>query len=1042
MRWDTGAVIPGTEGITPGPGVQLDHRQLEYAKLGGWNPGEAMDLTGANFEASDLTHALLFSSTLTNANLTGANLTNATLSESALTNANLTGANLTDAYLNSSTLTDANLTGANVTGTSLYDATSRGFTAAQLYSTQSYQAKNLSAIELWGNDLAGWDFREQNLTNADLDSSTFTSANLTGANVTGTNFSGTTFSGTTSLGFTAAQLYSTQSYHAKNLSGIRLSWNNLAGWNFREQNLTNADLQESTLTNGNLTGANLTNANLYSSALTNANLTGANLENANLVNAAGLTSAQFSPESVYSQWTQFPDEFSPVALGLTYRPSLPGDFDANDSLDIADIEMLQQKISGNSAQWWLPNAMFDLNNDSSITRDDVTVWVKDLKYTYFGDANLDGEFDSDDFVQVFQAGKYERGWVDEYGNSEGETAFWSEGDWNTDGVFDSGDFVTAFVDGGYEQGPRTDVATVPEPRAAVLILAGACLFLLRVRANWRRLPLLLTLLLMPFCNVHAQIYRWDNGQLIPGTEGITPGPGVELDHRELEYASFGSSPGIDLTGANFESSNLTRSQLYYSTLTDANLTGANLTNAILTDATLTNANLTGAVVTWADLSCTTSHGFTAAQLYSTQSYQGKDLSGIQFWNDDLTGWDFSGQNLYWAGLSDSILTESDLTGANLTNAYLDRSTLTQADLSGAVVTGASFSGAIGFTSEQLYSTFNYKTKDLREVRLGGSPKFPFGLDISGWDLSGQDLTGAWFGGSDLTDTRFAGAVVTSARFPFTTGIFDKGLSKEQLYSTVSYERRNLRGIWLNFNDLTGWDMSGQDLTEAALNSSTLIDVNLSNSTLTNANLTGTNLKNSYLRNVTGLSSSTVDAATSYNQWTVFPLGFDPVLQGLTLVTSPTGDLDADDALDADDVDMLADKISIRGVRPWWLPDAAFDMNGDSIVSVADHWAWVKDLKRTWFGDGDLNGEFNSNDFVQVFQEGKYETAESASWSEGDWNGDGLFDSADFITAFQDGGYEQGPRTDVAAVPEPTGAALLLLGLAGLMRRRRTAQDLA
>ena len=28
----------------------------------------------------------------------------------------------------------------------------------------------------------------------------------------------------------------------------------------------------------------------------------------------------------------------------------------------------------------------------------------------------------------------------------------------------------------------------------------------------------------------ADIYRWDNGQVIPGTEGITPGPGVQLDH--------------------------------------------------------------------------------------------------------------------------------------------------------------------------------------------------------------------------------------------------------------------------------------------------------------------------------------------------------------------------------------------------------------------------------------------------------------------------------------------------------------------------------
>ena len=98
-----------------------------------------------------------------------------------------------------------------------------------------------------------------------------------------------------------------------------------------------------------------------------------------------------------------------------------------------------------------------------------------------------------------------------------------------------------------------------------------------------------------------------------------------------------------------------------------------------------------------------------------------------------------------------------------------------------------------------------------------------------------------------------------------------------------------------------------------------------------------------------------------------------------MVMSPTGDLDADDASTADDVDMLANRIGGRWNRNCrWLPDAAFDMNGDGRVTVEDHRAWVKDLKHTWFGDADLNGEFNSGDFVQVFQAGKYEQG----WIEG------------------------------------------------------------
>ena len=165
------------------------------------------------------------------------------------------------------------------------------------------------------------------------------------------------------------------------------------------------------------------------------------------------------------------------------------------------------------------------------------------------------------------------------------------------------------------------------------------------------------------------------------------------------------------------------------------------------------------------------------------------------------------------------------------------------------------------------------------------------------------------------------------------------------------------------------------------------------------------------------------------------------------MTSLTGDLDASDALDAADVDMLASQIGNRMIGiAGGCPFAAFDMNGDGGVSEEDHRAWVKDLKRTWFGDADLDGEFNSADFVQVFQTGKYEKGwldewgrrgELASWSEGDWNGDGLFNSADFITAFQDGGYEQGPRTDVAAVPEPAAWALLVIGLVLWLFGRRT-----
>ena len=50
------------------------------------------------------------------------------------------------------------------------------------------------------------------------------------------------------------------------------------------------------------------------------------------------------------------------------------------------------------------------------------------------------------------------------------------------------------------------------------------------------------------------------------------------------------------------------------------------------------------------------------------------------------------------------------------------------------------------------------------------------------------------------------------------------------------------------------------------------------------------------------------------------------------------------------------------------------------------------------------------------------------WGTGDWNADAELDSTDLVVAFQKGGYEQGPRAAVRAVPEPSTAALVAVGV--------------
>ena len=131
---------------------------------------------------------------------------------------------------------------------------------------------------------------------------------------------------------------------------------------------------------------------------------------------------------------------------------MPGDFDNNLILDVDDIDMLTAGIREG-----VDNHRFDVDDSGLIDDADRQHWIEALKNTYFGDANLDGEFNSTDFVVVFQAAEYED-------NVEGNST-WATGDWDGDGEFTSSDFVKAFTNSCYENsclGPR--VATVvPEP---------------------------------------------------------------------------------------------------------------------------------------------------------------------------------------------------------------------------------------------------------------------------------------------------------------------------------------------------------------------------------------------------------------------------------------------------------------------------------------------------------------------------------------------------------------------------------------------------
>ena len=127
--------------------------------------------------------------------------------------------------------------------------------------------------------------------------------------------------------------------------------------------------------------------------------------------------------------------------------SIVGDVDDNGLVDHRDIDQLCLAVNLGGGE-----AVFDLDRNGVVQQEDVRFLVQNILGTSVGDANLDGVFNSSDFVQVFISGQYEDGIPRNSG--------WATGDWNCDGEFSSTDFVVAFRDGDYINDARSIGARV------------------------------------------------------------------------------------------------------------------------------------------------------------------------------------------------------------------------------------------------------------------------------------------------------------------------------------------------------------------------------------------------------------------------------------------------------------------------------------------------------------------------------------------------------------------------------------------------------
>ncbi len=134
---------------------------------------------------------------------------------------------------------------------------------------------------------------------------------------------------------------------------------------------------------------------------------------------------------------------------------------------------------------------------------------------------------------------------------------------------------------------------------------------------------------------------------------------------------------------------------------------------------------------------------------------------------------------------------------------------------------------------------------------------------------------------------------------------------------------------------------------------------------------------------------------------------------LSPVAAP-GDFNRNDRIDVEDIDALSKAVRSGKDQP------QFDLTGDLKALAADRVYWVEHVGKTYFGDSNFDGKFDSQDIMFVFRGGVYNDAiaGNGTWAKGDWNGDGDFDSGDILWAYQDGHYDTGPRPTPKPDPKP------------------------
>ena len=131
----------------------------------------------------------------------------------------------------------------------------------------------------------------------------------------------------------------------------------------------------------------------------------------------------------------------PTELAFWVLDYFPGDFNGNRQTDVEDINRLTAEILADQ-----PDLSFDLNGDALVDQQDREFWVT-ANQTFFGDLDLDGEVDFQDFLSFSRS----------FGN---ETAVgWEDGNLDGNVGVQFGDFLLL----AKYFGQTSSVLSVPEP---------------------------------------------------------------------------------------------------------------------------------------------------------------------------------------------------------------------------------------------------------------------------------------------------------------------------------------------------------------------------------------------------------------------------------------------------------------------------------------------------------------------------------------------------------------------------------------------------